>query len=91
MRSIESIFREIEGVPDFATHNITSVHYRDGCGDTPLHIVSYWGDCEAISMLLDAGADINAIGETGFTSLELAISLGNIEVANLFDELNKLE
>ena len=47
MRTIETIFREIEGVPDFAMYSINSVHYTNGYGDTPLHIVSYWGDCEA--------------------------------------------
>jgi ankyrin repeat protein len=75
MRSIESLYREIENVPDFVAHKITSVHYQNGYGDTPLHIVSYWGDCEAISILLDAGADINAVGETGFTPLHCAAQM----------------
>jgi uncharacterized protein len=72
MRSIESIFREIESVPDFMFHTIDSVDYRNGYGDTPLHIVSYWGDCEAITTLVEAGADINAVGESGYTPLHCA-------------------
>ena len=73
MRNIESIFREIEDVPDFVGHHIASVSYRNGYGDTPLHIVSNWGDSEAIEVLVTAGADINAKGETGFTPLHCAV------------------
>lgn len=72
MRKIEDIFREIESVPDFAGHTITSVNYRNGYGDTPLHIVCVWGDSEAIEILVAEGADINAVGETGFTPLHCA-------------------
>ncbi|WP_445359535.1 ankyrin repeat domain-containing protein [Microbulbifer sp. ANSA005] len=72
MRDIETILREIENVPDFMGHNITDVTYRNGYGDTPLHIASNWGDCEAIELLVSAGADINAIGETGYTPLHCA-------------------
>lgn len=72
MRSIGDIYKEIESVPDFAGHRVTSVDYRNGYGDTPLHIVSNWGDCEAIEILVSAGADINAIGESGFTPLHCA-------------------
>ncbi len=72
MRNIEGLFREIEMVPDFSGHTITSVNYRNGYGDTPLHIVCNWGDCEAIEILVAEGADVNAIGEAGFTPLHCA-------------------
>ncbi|WP_160153570.1 ankyrin repeat domain-containing protein [Microbulbifer sp. ALW1] len=72
MRDLEAIFREIEKVPDFMGHTIDSVSYRNGYGDTPLHIVSNWGDVEAIEILISAGADINAVGESGFTPLHCA-------------------
>lgn len=72
MRTIEDIFRQIESVADFSGHQIDSVHYRNGYDDTPLHIVANWGDIEAIKLLVNAGADVNAIGETGFTPLHCA-------------------
>jgi len=72
VRRIEDIFSEVESVPDFAGQRIDSVNYHNGYGDTPLHIVSCWGDCEAIEQLVQAGADINAQGETGFTPLHCA-------------------
>lgn len=72
MRDIEAIFKEVEEVPDFTGHKIDSVLYRNGYGDSPLHIVANWGDSEAIEILVSAGADINAKGETGFTPLHCA-------------------
>lgn len=79
MNSIESIFRAIEAVPDFSGRRITSVNDQNGYGDTPLHIVSCWGDSEAIEVLLAAGADINAVGETGFTPLHCAVEQNHFE------------
>jgi ankyrin repeat protein len=72
MRTIKGINKGIESVADFVGQKITSVEYRNGYGDTPLHIVSNWGDSEAIEILVAAGADINARGETGFTPLHCA-------------------
>lgn len=72
MMSIEEIFRKIERVPDYAGRKIHSVHDKNGYGDTPLHIVSYWGDVEAIQILFDAGANLNEKGESGYTPLHCA-------------------
>lgn len=72
MRSLSDIFEEIKTVPDFFEHEIDSVDYRNDYGDTPLHIVSNWGDCEAIHLLIEAGADINAQGERGYSPLHCA-------------------
>lgn len=62
----------MEKVPDFIGHKVNSVSYKNGYGDSPLHIVANWGDIEAIEILVSAGADINAKGETGFTPLHCA-------------------
>ncbi|WP_313465097.1 ankyrin repeat domain-containing protein [Pseudomonas nitroreducens] len=87
MRSLEDIFSEIATVPDFFEHRIDSVHYRNGYGDTPLHIVSCWGDCEAIKVLVAAGADIDAPGEHGFTPLHCAVEQDHPEAVALLLEL----
>ncbi len=72
MRTLKDIFEEIQSVPDFFGHQIDSVNYKNDYGDTPLHVVANWGDCEAIELLLEAGADINSIGERGYTPLHCA-------------------
>lgn len=83
MRNLEDIFREVETTPDFDGHKINSVTYRNGWGDTPLHIVSNWGDCEAVKILTEAGADINARGETGFTPLHCAAEQNHPQAVRL--------
>ena len=87
MRDIDAIFREIESVPDFIGHSVTSVIYKDGYGDTPLHVVSGWGDCEAIRLLVASGALIDEPGEGGYTPLHCAVEQSHPEAVALLLEL----
>lgn len=87
MNELEAIYKKIESVPDFNCHSITSVNYRNGYGDTPLHIVSTWGDCNAINVLVSAGADINSVGESGFTPLHCAVEQNHIQAIKLLVNL----
>jgi len=41
----------------------------DQRGSTALHGAAYWGQCEAAELLLDAGADPNAISRDGFLQI----------------------
>ena len=54
-----------------------AIDSRDCDGDTPLHVVAWRDDVEAVEMLLRAGADVNAIGDMGETPLHVAISMDN--------------
>jgi len=83
MRTVADILLEVASVPDFYDHEVGSVHYRSGYGDTPLHIVANWGDCEAIKLLVEAGAEIDARGESGFTPLHCAAEQNHAEAASL--------
>ncbi len=83
MRSLEDIFLEVEAEPDFLHHKIDSVDYKNDYGDTPLHVVSHWGDCEAIHMLAEAGANINAKGERGYTPLHCASEQNHFKAIKL--------
>ena len=42
----------------------------------PLHFVAILGNSEAVTLLLDAGADVNARGYNGFTPLHAAVVTG---------------
>ena len=83
MISLADLFKKVESVPDFSGHVIDSVNYRNGYGDTPLHIVSVWGDTEAITLLVGNGADINAKGEAGYTPLHFAAEQNRPEAIKL--------
>lgn len=87
MRTIENIFKQIESVPDFSGQTITSVNYKNVFGDNPLHVVCCWGDCEAIEILISAGADINAKGESGFTPLHCAAEQNQPDAVKLLIQL----
>ncbi|HTK83958.1 MAG TPA: ankyrin repeat domain-containing protein [Patescibacteria group bacterium] len=50
-------------------------------GDTPLHLAAHWGDRKAIKLLLEAGAELDALGDMGCTPLYRAVMKNNIQVA----------
>jgi ankyrin repeat protein len=51
-----------------------TVHTREPSGDTPLHIMAMRGDRHALQLLLDAGAEVNALGDMSCTPLYLAVT-----------------
>lgn len=59
------------------------VNSKDSDGDTPLHVMAMRGDVFACQALVDAGAEINAIGDMGQTPLHVAISQGYVEIVEL--------
>lgn len=56
---------------------IDSVGYD---GDTPLHLVAWRNDLEAVQLLIGAGADVNAKGEMDETPLHIAVHHGNVQM-----------
>ena len=46
-------------------------------GDTPLHVMTWRNDLEAVELLVGAGANVNAVGDMGETPLHVAISMSN--------------
>jgi len=63
-----------EGLDDFAQRPAKSVNDRGAFDDYPLHKIAIWGDVEAASVLIDAGAHVDAIGEDGDTPLHRAVA-----------------
>lgn len=57
--------------------------FKDADGDTALHMAAIAKDIEAVSWLLNAGLDPNAIGDMGQTALHWAITNKNKEMADL--------
>ena len=58
-------------------------------GSQPLEIAVTWGEVQAVELLLDAGAAINAKHEGGNTALHHAIRMGNFGIARLADQTRR--
>ena len=69
--------------PDKMGKAKVKINSKDVCGDTPLHVLSRRGNNYGLELLLENGAEINAIGDMGETPLHVAISKENIKAIEL--------
>lgn len=56
------------------------IHSRDADGDTPLHVLVRRGDADGVRVLIEHGADVNAVGDMGETPLHVARHMGYREI-----------
>ncbi len=49
-------------------------------GDTALHVMVWRNDRAAVRLLIEAGADVNAMGDMGETPLHVAVRKGDREI-----------
>ena len=57
---------------------VVTINSRDVEGDTPLHVMLGRDNTYDALLLIEAGADINAIGDMSETPLHVAVSKGNL-------------
>lgn len=60
-----------------------TVDSRDADGDTPLHVLARRGNNYGIERLIEAGADVNAVGDMSETPLHIALHKKNIVAVEL--------
>jgi ankyrin repeat protein len=63
--------------------SIDPLKYLDSNGDSLLHIASSAGDKRTVELLLDAGFDVNQLGDMGCTALHYARKRGKKEICEL--------
>jgi len=85
--TLEGLLLRIGEAAYFRGFEVTGPNSLGLFGTTPLHIAATWGDCEAIRMLVEAGADLDACGEHDFTPLMEAVSQGHVEAVTLLVKL----
>jgi ankyrin repeat protein len=81
--SLNNILKEMKELPDFHGINLSGVNDKGAFGNTPLHIAAIRGDIDAVQILLDYGAEINAQGEGGYTPLHEAVEQGHYDIVEL--------
>ena len=87
MTSLSEVLKRVGDVADFCGIEVTGPNMRGLFNNYPLHVASVWGDCDAIAVLVAAGARVNEPGEHGFTPLMEATAQGNLEACKLLVSL----
>ncbi|XP_073993554.1 oxysterol-binding protein-related protein 1 isoform X3 [Rhodnius prolixus] len=61
---------------------------KSNLGWTPLHLASYFGHRDVVELLLDSGAEIDAVNDAGDTALHKAAFIGREDLVLLLVERN---
>jgi ankyrin repeat protein len=83
---LEAVLAKVRraSLPEFSESDIDNPFVRSSWnGDTLLHVIAIWGDVESAKLLLDAGVEIDAVGEDDFTPLHEAIAQEHVEMVKL--------
>jgi uncharacterized protein len=92
VRNLNDVLR---GISDWTSYfdseqneiELTDVNQLDWAGDSPLHIAAVHGDTEAIRVLVENGAELNARGENGLTPFHAAFMSKQAEAIKMLSEL----
>jgi ankyrin repeat protein len=76
-KSVIDVLARVQDVVEFGGVDLKSVNQTGIFGNSPLSVVMSWRDIDAATLLVDAGANINARGECGDTALHLAALFGD--------------
>ncbi|MCA8494328.1 ankyrin repeat domain-containing protein [Burkholderia arboris] len=80
---LKSILRKYETHPDFLGFDLTDPNQKGAVDDTVLHLATRTGALDDVRVLVDAGANVNSIGDLGNTPLHQAAMMGQLESARL--------
>jgi uncharacterized protein len=67
-------------------HSLTKLNAGGSLGRRPVHYAASSGDVATVRLLLDAGAEIDAVADDGSTALILACAKGHASVAEILLE-----
>jgi ankyrin repeat protein len=70
---------------DLGTRTVT-LQSVDSDGDTPLHVLIWRGDTHGAQVLIENGANVDAVGDMGETPLHVAIRKENLTVVRALVE-----
>jgi ankyrin repeat protein len=86
--TLADLLKEYSKRPDYQAleTGCHDVHTKDAFGNPPISVAAVRGRVDEITLLLDAGADINAVGEHGYTALHEAVEQGHYDIVKLLLE-----
>lgn len=76
------LLEQCRGTCDFSfiDEPFSDVNQKGIGNNTPLHVVSHWGELDGVKMLVEAGAEINALDTDFRTPLYCAVMSRNVLV-----------
>lgn len=80
---VSDLLARMQHVVEFSEAPLRDVNQRGLFGNTPLKVAIVWGDIEAVGLLLDAGADLDAKNEDGYTALHWTVLFDRHQIAEL--------
>ncbi len=85
VRSLEEVLQSTSDTlfPADLGELAVTLHSTDCDGDTPLHVLIWRSDTTGANLLIESGADVNAIGDMGETQLHIAPRKENLIVRAL--------
>lgn len=81
-QSLEEILQSTSDVifpADLGEHPV-AIDSCDAYGDTPLHVMVWRSNRYAVKLLVESGANVNAIGDMSETPLHVAVRKGDLEI-----------
>jgi ankyrin repeat protein len=81
--NLDSVLNDMRITADFFNVPINSIEQKSIFGNTPLIVAAAWGNADAVRLLLDAGANINATGEDHDTALHRAVAVEALDVVQI--------
>ena len=83
MATLAEVLKRVGDVAYFSGIDVTSPNTRGLFNNYPLHVAAVWGDCDAIAVLVQAGARLDELGEHEFTPLMEATAQGHFDACKL--------
>jgi ankyrin repeat protein len=80
---LREVLDSIGDAVDFFGVELKDVNQRGVYGNTPLKIATVRGDIDAVRVLLDAGAEVDAVVEEGCTVLWYASAFNHPEIVRI--------
>ena len=85
MKTLDDLLAFYQELPNWSGIKC-AIDSRGLFGDYPLHIAATRCDVNEIEILLNAGGDLDARGENGYTPLMNAVEQGSLDCVKLFVE-----
>lgn len=77
--NIDELLQEYQRLPEYTGLVLSDVNQKSLFNNYPMHIAALRGSIEEMGLLLEHGADVNAVGEHGYLPIHDAVEQDKVE------------